>query len=89
MDANKKQRKTGRAVVEVERRVAVRVGVDVEGVEEAGVVVGVERECATCCAGGRSQDQGKNQSQKPKKNKPESSTKAKTRVMDQVKDQSQ
>ena len=39
---------------------AVRVGVDVEGVKEVGLVVGVERECATCSAGGRSQNQGKN-----------------------------
>ena len=41
---------------------AVRVGVDVEGVVEEEFVVGVERECATSSAGGRSRDQGKNQS---------------------------
>ena len=60
--------------------VAVRVRV-----EEVGVVVGVERECATCCEGGRGQDQGKNRvmdqvkdkSQEPEKIKPESKPESK------------
>ena len=60
----------------------MRAGVDVEGVVEVGVVVGVERECATCCEGGQSQDQGRNQShglsQRPESGTRENQTRVKT-----------